>query len=288
MILSHCWPAAAWRAAGLTQNKQWRKPCAGESPHCLCDRYTYFRVPRSLLPIAQSPIRLIGVRSSTLSLTRRLSHGAWAPAKSGGDHWKDPHIPLGDVQTWCYCCCFCDQQRWLSCGTTHRCFPWWQHKGLRPTHLLRWQSQRDQFHCRRYGASLRWWGVAIGTINFIMSALASSGLLKVVSQLPILARGLSLPCTAYAALRPSVARGSLLSCMTYVANCPCSKGSLLYPAQLPSLARGWLSPSLARGSLWPYLTDVSSLSYLPYFPLAMYTPSSVYLLYSPLATYTPS
>ncbi len=39
MVLSLRWPAAAWRAAGLTQNKQWREPCAGEPPHCLCVRY---------------------------------------------------------------------------------------------------------------------------------------------------------------------------------------------------------------------------------------------------------
>ncbi len=44
-----------------------------------------FRVHRLVIPIAQSPIRFIVVRSSTPSLTRRLSRGTWAPAKSGGD-----------------------------------------------------------------------------------------------------------------------------------------------------------------------------------------------------------
>jgi hypothetical protein len=57
------------------------------------------RVHRSLLPIGQSLIRLIVVRSSTSSLTRHLSCGAWAPAKSGGDCWHDLHVPLGDVRT---------------------------------------------------------------------------------------------------------------------------------------------------------------------------------------------
>ena len=44
----------------------------------------HFRAHRLVMPIAQSPIRFMVVRSSTPSLTRRLSHGAWAPAKSGG------------------------------------------------------------------------------------------------------------------------------------------------------------------------------------------------------------
>ncbi len=48
-------------------------------------RQVPFRVHRSVMPIAQSPIRLIVVRSSTPSLTRHLSCGTWAPAKSGGD-----------------------------------------------------------------------------------------------------------------------------------------------------------------------------------------------------------
>jgi hypothetical protein len=61
-----------------------------------------FRVHRSLLPIGQSPIRLIVLRSFTPSLTRCLSRGAWAPVKSGGDLWQDLHVPLGDVQTRCF------------------------------------------------------------------------------------------------------------------------------------------------------------------------------------------
>ncbi len=81
------------------KEEQWHELCAREPPHCLCNRYTYFRAHRSLLPIAQSPIRLIVVRSSTSSLTSRLSRGAWAPAKSGGDCWYNLHVPLSDVQT---------------------------------------------------------------------------------------------------------------------------------------------------------------------------------------------
>jgi hypothetical protein len=85
-----------------------------------------------------------------------------------------------------------------------------------------------------------------------------------------------------------VARGSLLSCMMYVANCPCGKGLIIIPSQLPSLARGLLLPSLVKGLLWPSSTDASSLVFLLYSPLATYTLSSAYLLYLPLATYTPS
>ncbi len=73
----------------------------------------HFRAHRSLLPITHSPKGLIVVRSSTPSLTRHLSCGAWAPPKSGGDCWYDLHVLLGDVRTQCYCCRFCNQQCWL-------------------------------------------------------------------------------------------------------------------------------------------------------------------------------
>ncbi len=142
MVLSHCWPAAAWHAVGLTQNKPWRGPCTGEPPHCLCNRCTYFRVHRSLLLMAQSPIRLIVMRSSTPSLTRHLSHGAWAPVKSGGDNWHNLHVLLGDVWTWYFCCHFCNQQSCLLHSAIWHCFLWWWHKGLTPTHLFWWQSQQ--------------------------------------------------------------------------------------------------------------------------------------------------
>ncbi len=81
-------------------------------------RQVNFRAHKLLLPIAQSPIRLIVLRSSTPSLTRCLSCGTWAPAKSGGDCWRNLHVPLGNVWTQCFCCCFCNQQHRLSCGTT--------------------------------------------------------------------------------------------------------------------------------------------------------------------------
>ncbi len=52
----------------------------------------------------------------------------------------------------------------------------------------------------------------------------------------------------------------------------------------PCLAwRMWQFALVARGSLWPSSTDVSSLGYLPYLPLAMYTPSLAYSRYLPLA-----
>ncbi len=72
-------------------------------------------------------------------------------------------------------------------------------------------------------ALMWWWRIAIGAVNFTMGALAPSRLSKVVARSPIVARGLLLPCTAYAALRPFVVRGSSSSCTTYVASCPCGK-----------------------------------------------------------------
>ncbi len=83
-----------------------RKICSGanlapESLHTICASGT-FRAHRSLLPIAQSPIRLTVVRSSTPSLTKHLSRGTWVPAKSVGDHLHDLHVLLGDVRTRCF------------------------------------------------------------------------------------------------------------------------------------------------------------------------------------------
>jgi hypothetical protein len=83
-------------------------------------------------------------------------------------------------------------------------------------------------------------GVAIGAIDFIVSTLAPSQLLKVVAQSPIVARGLLLPCMAYAALRPFVVRGSSLSCMTYTANWPCGEGLVVAPSPVTILGRGFV------------------------------------------------
>ncbi len=99
-----------------------------------------FRVHRSLLPIGQSPIRVIVVRRSTSSLTRCLSHGAWVPAKSGGDCWHDLHIPPHDVQTQCFG--IASALNNLGCHVAQpcqHCFSQWQQKNLWPT-LLQWQS----------------------------------------------------------------------------------------------------------------------------------------------------
>ncbi len=120
------------------------------------------------------------------------------------------------------------------------CLPWWQCKNLWPTHLLQWRSQRHKLHPRHHGASLQWWGVATGMINFTVSALAPARISKVVAQSPIVARGLSLPCTAYVALRPFVARGSWSSCMTYAANCPCGKGLVVLPSPVAILGKGFV------------------------------------------------
>ncbi len=103
-------------------------------------------------------------------------------------------------------------------------------------------------------------------INFTVGTLVPLQSLKVVAQLLFSARGSSLPCTAYAVLRPFVARGSFLSCMMYAANCPCGEGLVVEPSPVAILSKGLVVAFLERGSLWPSLTDVSSLAYLPYLP----------------------
>jgi hypothetical protein len=80
----------------------------------------------------------------------------------------------------------------------------------------------------------------IGSIEFIVSTLAPSQLLKDMAQSLFAARGSSLPCTAFAALRPFVARGSSSSCMTYAANCPCGKGLIVIPSPVTILGKGFV------------------------------------------------
>ncbi len=88
-------------------------------------------------------------------------------------------------------------------------------------------------------ALLQWWRIAIGAINFTVGTLAPSWSSKVVAQSTIVARGLLLPCMAYAALRHFVARGSLLSCTTYMA-CPCGKRLIVAPSPAAILGKGFI------------------------------------------------
>ncbi len=105
-----------------------------------------------------------------------------------------------------------------------RCFLQWRHKSLWPMHLLRWRSQRVQFHCRQFGTLLWWWGMAIGTINFMASTLVSLWLSKVVAQSLFLA-GARRSLARYTLPYPIVARGSVSPCTKYAVNLPLWQGA---------------------------------------------------------------
>jgi hypothetical protein len=79
----------------------------------------------------------------------------------------------------------------------------------------------------------------INGINFMAGALAPMQSLKVVAQW-FVARGSSLPCTSYAALRLFVVRGSSSSCMTYTANRPCGEGLIVVPNPVAILGKGFV------------------------------------------------
>ncbi len=158
----------------------------------------HFRAHGSLLPIAQSPIRLIVVRSSTPSPTRCLSCGTRAPAESDSD------------------CCQCNFQY-----STEQCS---LSLLLQSTKLIVARCNHvivasladntkvfDRCICCNGGrretsfiasamALLRWWRIAIGAIKFTAGTLAFLWLLLVVAQLLFVARGLPFFCTVYAAL----------------------------------------------------------------------------------------
>ncbi len=231
--------------------------------------HVHLRAHRTLLPIAQSPIRVIVVRSSTPSLTRHLSCGAWAPAKSDINCCLCNHLcSAWWCAGWNFCChCFCNQQCWLSRSETLLALlPAMMTQMFWPMHLLQWWSQWDQFHRRHFGAPWQWWGIVINTINFMAGTLAPLQLSKVMAQLLLVARGSLLPCTAYAALRPFVARGYHHLAQHKWPIALVVRGSLSYPAQLPSLASGSFLPSLAKGSLSPSLMNAASKAFSLYSP----------------------
>jgi hypothetical protein len=73
-----------------------------------------------------------------------------------------------------------------------------------------------------------------------MGALSPSQSLKNVAQSPIIVRGLLLPNTAYAALRPFFGKRLSSSCMTYVANYPCGEGLIVAPSPVAILGKGFV------------------------------------------------
>ncbi len=90
------------------------------------------------MPIAQSPIRLIVVKSSTPSPTRHLSCGAWASAKSVGDCQRNLHVLLGDVRNTIFVV-IASAITNVDCRTVQTCwccFPQWWHKCLWPTYFF--------------------------------------------------------------------------------------------------------------------------------------------------------
>jgi hypothetical protein len=121
----------------------------------------------------------------------------------------------------------------------------------------------------------------IGAFDFIVSALAPSGLSKVVAQSPIVARGLLLPCTVYAALRPFVARGSLLSCTTYAANCPCGKGLIDVPIPVSILGKWSVVALFGKGFVVALLDKCGLLGVL--YVLALVTVHAVFGVLAVLA-----
>ncbi len=123
-----------------------------------------------------------------------------------------------------------------------RCFPQWQHKSLWPTHLLQWQLQRDQLHCRCHGAFAMMkdhdWCNYHGRFG-VFTIVVGCGPVALGGKGPVIAlhnvRG---PNAAYHCFEQHTRSVALVV-----------RVSLLYPAQSSSLARGLLLPSLARGFL---------------------------------------
>ncbi len=165
--------------------------------------------------------------------------GTGALLESCGNHQHNFHVPLVQTQLlllllfWStiLAAAWCNLVDVASCNDDIKIFDNCNccHGGLRET----------SFIANHYFASLQWWGIAIGAINFIVSTLAPAWSSKVVAQLPIVARACCClaQCTQKNAL---VARGSLLPWMTYPANHPGDKGLIVVPIPAAILCKGFV------------------------------------------------
>jgi hypothetical protein len=81
-------------------------------------------------------------------------------------------------------------------------------------------------------------------INFIVSALTPSQFLKVVAQSPIVVRGLSLPCMAYAVI------------------CPCGKGLIVIPSPVAILGKHFVVALFGEGFIVSLLGECGLLGVL--------------------------
>ncbi len=287
MVLSQCWPASAWLqhllrslstavVLGLKQNMQWPEPCAGEPPHYLCVRY----FQGAQVTVTHCPvINKVDCCEEFYSFTNQV-FVLWCLGAC--QEWWRLLAKSTCFAWWCVDTIFCIASAInnLGCRVVQPCwhrFSWWRQKNLWWKHLLWWRLQRHKLHCRQYDALMQWWGIMTGTINFTVGALAPSWSLNVVAQSLFVVRGLSLPCTVYAVLRPFVARGSSSSCMTYMANCPCGKRLIITPSPVAILGKGFIVAVFDKGPLSPSLMNEASLAFLLYLPLVMYTLSLAYL-----------
>ncbi len=80
LLVNCCWVAAyaEWEVARALRRRA----------STLFVHQVHLKAHRLWLPIAQSPMRLIVVRSSTPSPTRHFSCSAWAPLKNDSDCWQ--------------------------------------------------------------------------------------------------------------------------------------------------------------------------------------------------------
>ena len=82
-------------------------------------------------------------------MTLLMFHGnQFGQSNLRGIIWLSSHPVINNIS-----CCMAQPcwRRLLQCDT----------KSLWPAHLLQWRSQTDQFHHRRYGASMQWYGITI-------------------------------------------------------------------------------------------------------------------------------
>jgi hypothetical protein len=224
-----------------------------------------FRAHRSLLPISQSPIRLIVMGSSTPSLTRHLSHGTWAPAKSGGDRWHDLYVLLvmcgHDVFVVASAInnidCHVAQPNVASRNDNTKVFDQCIccNGGRRETSFI---ARAMALHCNGEGLQL--------AQSIFSECIDTFTIVKFCGPVTHCGKGLVVASYTYVALRPFVARGSLSSCTTCVANRPCGEGLIDVPIPVTILGKQFVVTLFGKGLIPPFLDECGLLGILNVLP----------------------
>jgi hypothetical protein len=101
------------------------------------------------------------------------------------------------------------------------------------------------------------------------------------SPVALCGKGLIVALYGVCGLRPFVARGSLASCMTYAANCPCGKELIVVPSPVAILGKRFVVALFGKGFIVTLLDECGLLGILAV--LALGAVHAVFIILAVLA-----